>query len=111
MSSFAEIVAFIELVRLSWKAAENIRTIQLLTYKEAVKYFTNERPEYPKPSSGVLIRKNSPEGIEIIQVFLDSHEEVICYPDGTPYGHILLAREIDRELKEAFGEKNMILLK
>ncbi len=90
---------------------EKIRTIPLLTYKEVIEYFINERPDYPIPSSGVLIRENSPKGIKIFQVFIDFNEKLICHPDGTPYGRILLAREINRELKEVFGEEDVIFVR
>lgn len=89
------------------------RRVRLLTYREVVDYFVHERPDDPKLSSGVLLRRNSPKGkeIDLIQVFLDCDNKLVCHPDGTPFGQIIFARAIDRELQEAFGETDMIIVK
>ena len=113
MISVEQVSLLIEALRLAGKAKswfEKIKIYSLLTYKTAIDYFLEERPKYPKNSVGVILRQKSSDGLKIYQVFLDSNDELICYPEGRPYGRLLLAEQLDQELEEAFGDKDMVLI-
>ncbi len=79
-----------------------------LTYREVVSYFVKNKPL--KASKGVLVRKSEIGGTYLInQNFLDENDELLKKPGGFAYGRSLRVMNIDEELREAFGNKDMIL--
>ena len=45
-----------------------------------------------------------------IQVFLDRENDLVLRPDGKPYGRQLVVRELDAELRDTFGNKDLIIV-
>lgn len=84
--------------------------IPLMTYDSAIKYFVTERPLDPRVKKGAILRQPHKQGYHLAQVFLDSTNNVLCSTDGKPYGRQLVAREVDEELKETFGNKDLIIV-
>ena len=114
MLSGSEILVIIEGLKLAGKLKswlEKINTFQLLTYRDAIKYFLQERPKYPEHSIGIILRQKLPEGIKIYQMFLDSNDKLISYPDGRPYGRMIIAKQIDQELEKEFDNEDMIVFR
>lgn len=84
-------------------------TVNVLTYKEAMEYFVIEKPLQPEEIKGALLRQPHSKGYLITQVFIDDKNDLICRQDGSPYGRKLVAKNLDNELLENFGNTNLII--
>lgn len=84
--------------------------IPLMTYDSAIKYFVTDRPSDSRVKKGAILRKPHKQGYYLAQVFLDSTNNVLCFTNGKPYGRQLVARELDEELKDTFGNKDLIIV-
>jgi len=85
-------------------------TIQVMTYEQAMRYFVEERPRDSRVKKGAIIRKTHPLGYSLMQVFLDANNDLVMRPDGKPYGRQLVAKRLDEELIEFFGNKDMLIV-
>lgn len=86
--------------------------IPVLTYRAVIEYFTTDRPPF-SDIQGAILKQIHPKrkGYLIVQVFLDSNQELICREDGTPYGRKILVKNFDEELLESFHGKDLIIYK
>ncbi|MUG98757.1 hypothetical protein F7734_43280 [Scytonema sp. UIC 10036] len=91
------------------KQFPNQSQVSVLTYKDTIEFFIKKRPTNPEANKGVLLRQYHPKGFTVIQLFLDSKNDLICYPDGKPYGRVLIAEKFDAELSEIFNNKMLVL--
>ncbi|NES72372.1 MAG: hypothetical protein F6K24_47850 [Okeania sp. SIO2D1] len=80
-----------------------------MTYDNAIKYFVSDRPNDSKIKKGGILRKSHLQGYHIVQMFLDESNELVCDSLGKPYGRQFIARKLDQELQECFGEKDLII--
>lgn len=84
--------------------------IPILTYESTIQYFVTDRPSDPRVNKGAILRQSHPQGHHIVQVFLDAQNNLVLRPDGKPYGRQLVARELDEELRDTFGDKDLIIV-
>ncbi|MBW4600850.1 MAG: hypothetical protein KME29_14930 [Calothrix sp. FI2-JRJ7] len=84
--------------------------VPLMTYDSAIKYFVTDRPSDSRVKKGAILRQPHKQGYHLAQVFLDSTNSVLCFTNGKPYGRQLVAKELDEELKEIFGNKDLIIV-
>lgn len=84
--------------------------IPIITYENTIKYFISNRPNDPRIRKGAILRQPHPQGYHLAQVFLDKNNQVVLSPNGVPYGRQLVARELDEELLEVFGNKKLIIV-
>ncbi len=84
--------------------------ISVMTYENAVKYFVTERPSDLKVKRGAILKQHHQQGYYLAQVFLDSYNNVLCQTNGKPYGRQLVVRELDEELRDVFGDKDLIIV-
>ncbi len=82
----------------------------IVTYKEVIQYFITDRPSNPSVKKGAIIRQPHQEGQELIQIFLDRNNEIVSASNKRPYGRKLVAKQLDDELKDSFGNKNLIIV-
>lgn len=80
-----------------------------ITYDDAIKYFVSDRPRNSKIKKGAILRKAHFQGYHIVQMFLDKNNELVCDSFGKPYGRQFVARELDEELQDCFGDKDLII--
>jgi molecular chaperone DnaK (HSP70) len=81
----------------------------VMTYAQAIEYFVVARPDDERVVKGAMLRLPHPQGQTFVQVFLDRNNEVV-YKNKKPYGRRLLVREFDTELREVFGNKELVLV-
>jgi hypothetical protein len=84
--------------------------IPIITYEDTIKYFITDRPNDPRIRKGAILREHHPQGYHLAQVFLDKNNQVVLSPNGVPYARQLVARELDEELLEIFGNKKLIIV-
>ncbi|MEH2025806.1 hypothetical protein [Nostoc sp.] len=86
--------------------------VSVMTYENAFKYFVTERPSDPEAEvkRGAILKQHHQQGYYLAQVFLDSYNNVLCQANGKPYGRQLVARELDEELRDIFGDKDLIIV-
>lgn len=84
--------------------------IPLITYEDAIKYFVRDRPTNSRIKKGAILRKSHFQGYHIVQMFLDKNNDLVCDSLGKPYGRQFVARELDEELQECFGDKDLIIV-
>ncbi|MEH2149764.1 hypothetical protein [Nostoc sp.] len=95
----------------SFKSFLQVETeVQVLTYDSAIEYFVKNRPQENNVAKGAILREIEAHGQSIIQVFLDNKNQLVCMPDGRPYRHKLIARQLDNELNEAFDNEDLIIV-
>jgi hypothetical protein len=84
--------------------------IPILTYESAIQYFVADRPTNSRVKKGAILHQSHPQGHQIVQVFLDTQNNLVLRADGKPYGRQLVARELDEELRDTFGDKDLIIV-
>ncbi|MEH2112009.1 hypothetical protein [Nostoc sp.] len=84
--------------------------LSVMTYENAVKYFVTERPSDPNVKKGAILKQHHQQGYYFAQVFLDSYNNVLCQNNRKPYGRQLVARQLDEELQDIFGDKDLIIV-
>lgn len=84
--------------------------IELLTYDETIKYFINEKPENPDVIKGVILRQPYEERWLVVQAFLNESDEIICDDKNKPLNKFIIVTEFDKELKDVFKDKNLIIV-
>jgi hypothetical protein len=84
--------------------------VDLMTFKDAVRYFVTERPASTLVRKGAMLRQPHPSGHLLVQVFLDEHNEFVHGPDDRPYGRRLVVKQFDHELLEAFGTDDLVVV-
>jgi hypothetical protein len=46
----------------------------------------------------------------LVQVFLDRNADLVCDPEGKPYGRRLVVKALDAELGRTFGDKDLVIV-
>jgi tetratricopeptide (TPR) repeat protein len=83
-------------------------TIDVLTYKDVIGYFVTEKPSI-KNIKGALLKQKHRKGYLMTQVFIDVNNDLVCRNDDSPYGRKLVAKSLDRELSEQFGNTSLLI--
>ncbi|MGL4497465.1 MAG: hypothetical protein ACRCU2_00255, partial [Planktothrix sp.] len=83
----------------------------IITFQEVISYFNSDRPADSRVKQGLIIREAHSEDQLIAQVFLDGNNQLVCRPNGTPYGCQLLTKQLDRELAKLLGNRNLVFVK
>jgi hypothetical protein len=86
-----------------------ILTCDIISYDEVFKYFIISNKD-TRIAKGVLLKEDKGKHILLYQVFLDKDDNIICKADQSPIGRKLEAKQLDIELKELFGTKDMVLV-
>ncbi|QIR36877.1 hypothetical protein HCG51_09075 [Tolypothrix sp. PCC 7910] len=81
-----------------------------MTYESAIQYFVTDHPSDSITKKGAIIRQIHPQGHHLVQVFLNAQNQLILRPDGKLYGRQLVARELDKELSDTFGDQDLIIV-
>lgn len=84
--------------------------IPIITYEDVIKYFITDRPNDPRIRKGAILREHHPQGYHLAQVFMDKNNQVVFSSNRVPYGRQLVARQLDEELLEIFGNKKLIIV-
>jgi hypothetical protein len=80
---------------------------ELLTMEATVEILRGLRVNALPPARAVAIRENVPGGIKVTLCFVDNTGKSVVFK-GMPVGLIVTVRRLDRELTNAFGNKNMV---
>jgi len=84
--------------------------IPLMTYSDAMKYFVLSKPPETSFKRAAILIQPHPQGRLLLQVFLDDRDDLVCKPDGSPYGRRLIVTALDEELRSAFGDKQLLIV-
>ncbi len=84
--------------------------IDLLTYSDTIKYFINSKPKDQRVVKGSVLIIPSKRNILTIWTFLDIDNNVVCNKYNIPYGRKLIAKSLDSELGEVFGENKLLII-
>lgn len=87
-----------------------IERVEVITYEEIVEFLSQSTHQPPAFKQAAIMRSSRPSGIEIRIVYLNEFDKPIQNEGGVNYGRTLLAQRLDKELLEAFGDKNVILV-
>ena len=98
-----------------WKNLTNLipindNHISSISYSQAIRYFVLEKPDNSAINKGAILVEKHSQGYLVTQVFLDSKNNLVCAQNGTPYGRRLIANDIDDELQDTLGDKNLIIV-
>lgn len=84
--------------------------VPLMKYDDAIRYFVTERPKDSKVKKGAMLQQRHRQGYLFTQMFLDENHRVVFSPDEVPYSRQLIVKKFDKELIEAFGDKDLIIV-
>ena len=84
--------------------------MERLTFSEAVGWFTR-KPEDIRIAEGVLLKEQHRCGTLITWGYLDAAGKLLSGEKEKPYTRRLLAKELDRELLDYFGDADIIVFK
>lgn len=82
---------------------------QQATFEEVIKWFSENSDNY-QIKKGIVIRKTEGKIILIIQVFLDDNDQVVRDGNGQPLGRKFIVKTLDDELRDVFGNSNVIIV-
>ncbi|MDR1740933.1 MAG: hypothetical protein LBR38_03685 [Synergistaceae bacterium] len=87
-------------------------TRRVESFKEAVKWLVEHRPDDPRVVKAAVLRSKKAGGrrFELVLAYMDANNELVCDAKGAPYG---VKREVDGfddELERAFGEHDLIIV-
>jgi len=81
-----------------------------LTYEAIIDYFAHYRSTDVRIQKSVVLREKLPEGVHIVQVFLDENHHLTYVSAERPCGRRLLVQVLDQQLNNKFGKENLIVL-
>ena len=87
-----------------------IKQAEVLTYEDSVRYFVNSRPDDERIVKGALLQRPKDTATLVIWLFLDENNLPLSDEKGNPYGRKLLAARLDEELREWFGDKDVLIV-
>ncbi|HBE49828.1 MAG TPA: hypothetical protein DDW76_13795 [Cyanobacteria bacterium UBA11369] len=82
--------------------------LEEITFEEAISYFQSDRPGSANVKKGAIICQDHPEGQFLAQVFLDRKNNLICRPNGIPYGCQMVAKKLDKKLSDILEDRELI---
>ena len=89
------------------------RTLPVLTYRRLIDDMVTFKPEDEKIKGAAAVKEVKSDGeFKINVVYLDAENNPIWNDEKkNDYSFAIVAKTLDDELKQAFGEKNMIMFK
>ena len=81
-----------------------------ISYSQVIKYFISDKPDNSSIKKGAVLVEHHSQGYLITQVFLDNTNNLVCGRNGTPYGRRLVTSDLDEELQDILGDKNLIIV-
>ncbi|MCK6512127.1 hypothetical protein L6R29_19510 [Myxococcota bacterium] len=84
--------------------------VSQMSYADAIRYFVEDKPNDSSIVKGAMLLQEHPQGKLFVQVFLNGDNELVCKSDGKPYGRRLIVRSLDSELKETFGNEELVVV-
>jgi len=88
--------------------AQHVQTLRLA---EMIMAIVDCRRRLPQATSAALIREPHGDGTLIRVVFMDERQQPLPVDPGTMMATAYLAAELDDDLHQAFGARNVIVLK
>jgi adenine C2-methylase RlmN of 23S rRNA A2503 and tRNA A37 len=88
---------------------ENIATYNTISYDDVIKYFIKSNKD-SRIVKGVLLKEQKDNLFILYQIFLDKENNIVCKADQSPIGRSLKTKQLDTELIELFGTKDMVLV-
>jgi hypothetical protein len=87
--------------------------VEILTFQEVVRYFTEDKPDDPRITGGALLRNEEGGGSSRYHQFFIDEKDLPVANDGAIYGRVLRAAEVDDELASAFGrsENDLVIFR
>lgn len=85
-------------------------TYNVLTYRELLDEILSCKPADGYESASV-IKDGMSNKIKLRVVYLDSNNEPVKKSNGNVYGFCLFAKNLDDEIKDLFGDKNILIIK
>lgn len=81
-----------------------------MKYADAIGYFVANRPDDQTIEKGAILRQDTGKGFRVVQVFLNKDNELVCTPEGRPYGRQVVVNRLDKELDKAFNNGELIIV-
>lgn len=88
----------------------HLSIVPVMRYTDAVDYFVRSRPPDTHIQKGAMLWQAHTQGQLFTQVFLDENSTPVYGPDGKPYGRQLIVKKFDVELRNAFGDQQLIMV-
>lgn len=79
--------------------------VEMLTFGEVMRYFTENRPADPRVAGGALLQRRGITSVQYVQVFLDASDQPLADTQGAVYGRVIRADRVDDALAAAFGRR------
>lgn len=90
-------------------------SVRMLSYRDILDYFTEERPADERITAGALIRQANVrrrwQKTLYVQCFLDGEDKPCIGADGALYGRSVLADDIDDQLAQTFNGADLIIFR
>lgn len=84
---------------------------QVVTYEDVIAWFVEKRPPDDVARSGAVLRNRGwGRRVEVVQLFLDKHNEPVRMVSGDFLARRITAPGLDRELDRAFGGQDLIIV-
>lgn len=90
---------------------EKVQKLKILTYDTLMSYVVKEKPDDERVVAAALLKETKGSQVCISVIYLNS-KNVPVFGDGRgkDYGFTLQPENIDDEIKDLFGDKNLVLL-
>ena len=87
------------------------RLFDILTYKDVIEDLVKKKPNDPAIKKGAAMKKQQSDGqIEVTILYLDANNEPVWGKDeNNMYGCRIITKQLDTELLNMFGDKDIII--
>jgi len=85
-------------------------TMQTLHYKDVIEYFVKDKPNDPMVVKGAMMIFKEDETLFFIQMFLNKENKPVGGNAESLYGRRLIYETMDAELKDVFGESDLVIV-
>jgi len=85
-------------------------TIEILKYKDVIEYFVKEKPNDQQIVKGAMMIFKDGETSFFVQMFLNKENKPIGKNAKSLYGRRLIYKTMDAELKDAFGDTDLVIV-
>jgi hypothetical protein len=85
-------------------------TIRFWTYADLIQSVLGSAPPRAEFSFATVLREDRGDKWFVVQLYLDNAGRPLLKRNGLPYGKRLFVRSFNRELEDAFGDQNLIVI-
>lgn len=87
----------------------DVEEVAELTFREVVTWITKNHPKDDRVVKAAVLREVGRRGMKVTTVFLDKDGKIVRDENDIPFGRAQRVRDLEKELDDFFGKRDMVL--